>query len=430
MHVHFRTLGCKVNAVETDSMAALLLSHGYTVTDLPEEAQVIVINSCTVTASGDARMKGLLRKLRAAAPGAVIVLTGCYVQAFPKEAAAFTEADILLGTKHRAALPELLAAYFAHPARILSAEAHKRGDAFESLPQGTNALHTRAFLKIQDGCDRFCTYCIIPYARGYSRSRSTQELRREADSLRSSGYQELVLCGINLACWGAETGQDLADAAAICASAGFPRLRLGSLEPDGLTDGVLERLARIEALCPQFHISVQSGCDRTLAAMHRHYTCAEYRQLLTAIRTLFPGAAVTTDIMVGFPGETEEDFVETMQFAKEMAFAQMHVFRYSPRPGTPAAASPHQISEAVKKERADRLGALARQMQADFLQSCVGTTLSVLFERERGQGFHTGHAENYAAVCVPDTDGRDLRGIIRSVFITRTENGKLYGEIR
>lgn len=429
MRVYFHTLGCKVNAVETGSMAALLQSRGFTLADAPKDAQVIVLNSCTVTASGDTRMLKTLRRLRSAAPDAVIVLTGCYVQAFPEDAAALPEADILLGTKQRTALPELLDAYFAHPARILSVAAHERGDAFELLPPGTDAAHTRAFLKIQDGCDRFCTYCIIPYARGRSRSLEAHQLLKQANALRACGYQELVLCGINLACWGTEDEQDLADAAALCASAGFPRIRLGSLEPDGLTDDILERLSRIGALCPQFHISVQSGCNRTLAAMHRHYTCAEYAQLLASVRAHFPGAAITTDLMVGFPGETQEDFDETMRFAERMRFAQIHVFRYSPRPGTKAARAPDQIPESIKKERADQLAALARQMQAKFLQGCVGQTLNVLFERERGQGFHTGHSENYATVCVPNPDGSDLRGSIRTVRIAKAENGRLFGEM-
>ena len=429
MRVYFHTLGCKVNAVETDSMAALLEGAGYLRTDAPAQADVIVINSCTVTASGDARLFKALRRLRAAAPDAVIVLTGCYVQAFPEEAQALTDADIFLGTKHRSALPELLAAYFAHPGRILATSPHEPGDPFEALPQGTDNAHTRAFLKIQDGCNRFCTYCIIPYARGRSRSREAADLQCEAQRLYAAGFRELVLCGINLACWGQEWGQNLADAVALCAAAGFPRIRLGSLEPDGLTDTVLERLARIPALCPQFHISVQSGCDRTLAAMHRHYTCAAYAKLLSAIRSYFPGAAITTDLMVGFPGESEEDFGETMRFAQEMAFSQMHIFRYSPRPGTKAASDPAQIPEAVKKQRADRLSALAQQMHEDFLRGCIGTECQVLFERERGQGFHRGHAAHYALVCVPDTDGSDWRGQIRRVWITGIRGGNLTGEL-
>ena len=423
----FYTLGCKVNAVETDSMAALLQAHGYTRTDRPEEADVIVLNSCTVTASGDSRMLKALRKLRNTAPLAVIVLTGCYVQAFPEEAAKLTEPDILLGTKHRTALPDILESHFLHSERCTLIEPHAKGDAFETLPQGTDALHTRAFLKIQDGCDRFCTYCIIPFARGRCRSRSAGSIRAEAAQLYAAGFREIILCGINLACW-EDNDADLAGAVQLCADAGFPRVRLGSLEPDGLTEDVLDRLSRIPALCPQFHISVQSGCDRILAAMHRHYDTAEFVRLVTSVRTHFSGAAVTTDIMTGFPGETDADHAETMRFVQEVQFSQMHVFRYSPRPGTKAASFAEQVPEAVKKARADELSALGAKLHEAFLHSCIGQTLDVLFERERGNGFHQGHAGNYAAVRVPDTDHTDWRGSIRRVRITGAADGQLLGE--
>ncbi|MBQ8079517.1 MAG: radical SAM protein, partial [Oscillospiraceae bacterium] len=221
-----------------------------------------------------------------------------------------------------------------------------------------------------------------------------------------------------------DQGMDLADATGLCADAGISRIRLGSLEPDGLTEDVLDRLAGVPGLCPQFHISVQSGCDRTLAAMHRHYTTEEYAALLTRIRARFPEAAVTTDLMVGFPGETDGDFAETLCFAEAMRFTRIHVFRYSPRPGTPAASAPEQIPEAVKKSRADQLAALGARMQAEFLAGMAGRKVSVLFERERGDGWHRGHAENYAAVQVP-SDGADWRGTIRTVTVTSAESGHL-----
>ncbi|MDE5563818.1 MAG: tRNA (N(6)-L-threonylcarbamoyladenosine(37)-C(2))-methylthiotransferase MtaB, partial [Oscillospiraceae bacterium] len=398
MNVYLYTLGCKVNTVETDSIAALLREHGYTVCDDPADAQVIVLNSCTVTASGDKRMHRTLRSLRSTAPDAVIVLTGCYAQAFPEEAAAIPEANIVTGTKDRHILPSLISDYLMHPERHCAVRAYTSADSFESLPVSTDTAHTRAFLKIQDGCDRFCTYCIIPYARGRSRSRPLSDIQKAAEQLRSVDFQELVLCGINLACWGRENGLTIANAVEVCAAAGFPRVRLGSLEPDGLTADVLHRLAAIPALCPHFHISVQSGCDRTLAAMHRRYTCADYAQLLSDIRRLFPGAAITTDLMVGFPGETEKDFEETLRFTQQMAFSQVHVFRYSPRPGTAAASYPSQVSEEVKKFRADCLNKLAHQMHLVRLAWLTGQTLEVLFERERGDGYHIGHAASYETV--------------------------------
>ena len=426
MNVYLHTLGCKVNAVETDSIAALLTAEGYTLCKAPEQAQVIVLNSCTVTASGDSRMKKLLRQFRQTAPEAVLVLTGCYAQAYPEEAAALPEPDLVTGTGRRSELPELIRAHLAQ--RAHTAEIPASPKEFELLPAGTDAAHTRAFLKIQDGCDRFCTYCIIPYARGRSRSMPLSEVQKAAAALRLQGFQEIVLCGINLACYGEKDGLTLADAVQLCAEAGFPRIRLGSLEPDGLTEAVLQQLAKIPALCPQFHISVQSGCDRTLAAMHRRYTTAEFAALVQRIRGLFPAASVTTDLMVGFPGETEEDFSQTLRFCREIGFAQIHAFRYSQRPGTKAAEYPEQVPEAVKKERADRLNALAGELHAQWLTGHVGQTAEVLFERERGNGFHTGHAQDYAQVLVPAApeDGH-WRNTIRTVRITGVQGEKLVG---
>ncbi len=354
------------------------------------------------------------------------MLTGCYVQAYPEEAKALPEPDLVTGTGRRSELPGLIRDFLQ---QHRPAEVQAVPKDFELLPVGTDAAHTRAFLKIQDGCDRFCTYCIIPYARGRSRSMPLAEVQRSAQTLRAQGFQELVLCGINLACYGEKDGLSLVDAVQGCAAAGFPRIRLGSLEPDGLTEAVLQGLSGIPALCGQFHISVQSGCDRTLADMHRRYTTAEFLQLVERIRALFPGASVTTDLMVGFPGETEEDFAQTLQFCRKAGFAQIHAFRYSPRPGTKAAAYPEQVPEAVKKERADRLNALARVLHADWLSGHVGQTVEVLFERERGQGFHLGHAGDYAQVAVPAApeDG-DWRNTIRAVRITGVQGEKLVGE--
>lgn len=431
MDLYLHTLGCKVNAVETDSIAALLTARGFTVCDAPEQAQVIVLNSCTVTASGDSRMRRILRQLRQAAPDAVIVLTGCYPQAFPEEAAALTEADIVTGTKDRAALPGLIADCLAHREHRTAVRTYAPQDGFEALPAGTDAAHTRAFLKIQDGCDHFCTYCIIPYARGRSRSLPAEVLRKHARALAAQGFQELVLCGINLACYGERDGLTLADAAEWCAEAGFPRIRLSSLEPDGLTEEVLRRLSGVPQLCPQFHISVQSGSDRILAAMHRRYTCADYLALTERIRSLFPDAAITTDLMVGFPGETEADLAETLRFCEAAGFARMHIFRYSPRPGTAAVGYPDQIPEAVKKARADRLNALSSRLHEDWLAGHIGQTFEVLFERERGGGFHRGLAPDHAAVLVPvQPEDGDWRNTIREIRITGVHEDKLLGEVQ
>ncbi len=430
MKLYLQNFGCKVNAIETDGIAALLQADGWEICNVPAEADAIILNSCTVTASGDKRMLSSLRKLRRTAPHAAIVLTGCYVQAFPEDAAVLADADILIGTRQRTEIPALLRDFFQDGQHRNAVLPHQSGDTFETLPQGTDTAHTRAFLKIQDGCNRFCAYCIIPYARGRCRSRSLTDIGAQAERLAAQGFREIVLCGINLACYGQDEGLTIADAVDVCADAGFRRVRLGSLEPDGLTDTVLARLAANPAFCPQFHISLQSGCDRTLKAMRRHYTCTEYAELLGKIRALFPHCAITTDIMTGFPGETEEDFAQTLAFAERMQFSKIHIFRYSRRPGTLADKLPGQVPEHIKKERADKLSALEKRMAEHFLRSRIGETVSVLFEREKSPDFHNGHAKDYTTVLVPAKCGDgSFRNRICDVKITGLRDGKLYGEI-
>lgn len=429
MKAYLQTFGCKVNSAETDSIAVLLKNSGWEITETPEQADALIVNSCTVTASGDKRMFQALKKFRKIAPDAVILLTGCYVQAFPKEAEQVPEADIITGTKHRLQIPALLEQYFRNPQRISAVENFVSGESFESLPQGCDAGHTRAFLKIQDGCNRFCSYCIIPYARGRCRSRKLSEIRQEAEKLVKAGYQEIVLCGINLACYGQEDGLTIADAVRITAESGISQIRLSSLEPDGLTQEVLEKLSQIPELLPHFHISVQSGCDRTLKAMRRHYTCAEYENLIISLRKFFPKCAVTTDIMTGFPDETEEDFSQTLEFVKRVKFSQIHIFRYSPRTGTPASEMEHQIPEKIKKERSERLSKLSETLHKEYLLSCVGETHKVLFERQKSPAWHNGHAENYALVFVPAKEGENFRNQIFDVRITALQGDKLIGEI-
>ncbi|MDE7120753.1 MAG: MiaB/RimO family radical SAM methylthiotransferase [Oscillospiraceae bacterium] len=371
LKIFLQNFGCKVNATETESIAVLLQQDGWTITDQPEMADAVILNSCTVTASGDQRMLQAIRKLRAKAPqNAVFLLTGCYVQAFPEDAAHIPGIDLILGTKNRMQIPVLLRDFLDTGKFINAYTAFATGEMFESLPQGSDPAHTRAFLKIQDGCNRFCSYCIIPYARGRCRSLELSEIAKRAEQLKH--YPEVVLCGINLACYGMGTALSIVDAVKCLADAGIPRIRLGSLEPDGLTDAVLAGLQAIPGFLPHFHISVQSGCDRILKAMHRNYTCADYERLILKIRELFPDCAVTTDLMTGFPGETEQDFCETLEFVKKIQFSQIHIFRYSPRPGTVASEMPGQISEQIKKIRAERLHQLAGQLHENYLTSCIG----------------------------------------------------------
>ena len=427
LNVFLQNFGCKVNATETESIAALLKQDGWTITDQPETADAVILNSCTVTASGDQRMLQAIRKLRAKAPqNAVFLLTGCYVQAFPEDAANILGIDLILGTKNRMQIPTLLRDFLDAGKFINAYAPFVSGEMFEFLPQGSDPSHTRAFLKIQDGCNRFCSYCIIPYARGRCRSLGLPEISKKAEQLKT--YPEVVLCGINLACYGMGTELSIVDAVKCLADAGIPRIRLGSLEPDGLTDAVLEGLQVIPTFMSHFHISVQSGCDRILKAMHRNYTCADYETLILKIRELFPGCAVTTDLMTGFPGETEQDFCETLEFVKKIQFSQIHIFRYSPRPGTSAAEMPEQIPESIKKNRAEQLSQLSGQLHENYLKSCIGKIFHVLWERQKHPDYHTGHAENYMLVEIPANPGEHFRGAIHPVKITGIRNGKLTGE--
>ena len=422
MYCYFYTFGCKVNTCETAGMQQLLRDSGFDITDTPDNADIAVVNSCTVTASGDHRMLTFLRQLRKKHPSLIIVLTGCYVQAFPEDAGSIDEADILMGNKDKARLPELIRKFLEKPSYvhdIAAVSPYEKDSPFELLPCDAFARNTRAFLKIQDGCNCFCTYCIIPYARGRRRSMPLEHLRDQIQRLVQTGHREIVLCGINLAFYGKEWGGTLLDAVKCAAEAGAERIRLGSLEPERMTDALLKGLAEISGFCPQFHLSLQSGCTKTLRAMNRRYTAEEYAALCEKVRRYFPECAVTTDIMVGFPHETQEDFEKSLAFAEKIRFAKMHVFRYSPRPGTPAAKMDGQISEAVKTQRMHRMQSLAARMQAEHLKSLVGREVPVLFEREKDDGFHTGHAPDGSVIKIPQKNRK--KSLRKSVFYVRIE---------
>jgi len=341
--IAFTTLGCKVNQYETECLAELFSQNGFEVVEPDEAADVYVINSCTVTASGDKKTRQMLRRMKKKNPGSIAALTGCYPQAFPDKAAAIPEADIVTGTKDRLDLLNKVRKALEGE-RIVSVTPHIRGELFE--PMRVNGLRgrSRAYLKIEDGCERYCSYCIIPTARGPIRSKPMEDIREEVTALADAGYKEVVLVGINLSSYGKETGLRLIDAIELCCSVpGIERVRLGSLEPELLTGDDIARMAKLKNFCPQFHLSLQSGCDRTLKAMNRHYDSAEYARIVRDIRASFDNAAITTDIMVGFAGETEEDHKASLAFAEEIGFAKVHVFAYSRREGTVAARRPDQV---------------------------------------------------------------------------------------
>lgn len=397
MKIAFYTLGCKVNQYESQAMSEKMAANGFEVVSNSEVADIYVINSCTVTAESDRKTRQAVRKFKRNHPESIVVLTGCMPQAFPDDAERLEQADIVLGNKNNAKLPELIKQYFSCGQRIIDIEDHKTGDKFTgNVISGFNR-RTRAIVKIEDGCNRFCSYCIIPYSRGRVRSKPIDELGVELKQLSDAGYSEVVLVGINLSAYGSDIGLNICDAVELAAGMNFQRIRLGSLEPDHLTDEVIKRLSKTDKFCPQFHISLQSGCDNTLKAMNRHYSANEYADLCRKLRSNFPDATITTDIMVGFPTESEDDFAENVRFAQKIGFEKVHVFPYSPREGTKAAKMP-QIEKSVKEKRSHIMIEKTEAIRQNFLRSQIGKTVDVLFETRHSDGYIEGYTKNYTPV--------------------------------
>ncbi len=431
MNIHFITFGCKVNIYETENMKQDFRRHGYTVSENEEEADIFIVNTCTVTETGDKKVFKELRRLRREHPEAVIAVTGCFPQAFPDEAEKVHEADIILGTKNRRLLPLIMEEYLQSGNRRIEISGYSRKEPFEYMCNEGYTNNTRAFIKIQDGCNMFCSYCIIPYSRGGFRSKPIEELKAEAGQLVKSGYKEIVLVGINLSFYGIEYGLRLADAVeAVCRTDGILRVRLGSLEPEMITGSDIKRLSAQEKLCPQFHLSLQSGCDSTLKAMNRRYTAEEYAAIVSGLRRSFVNCSVTTDVMVGFPGETEADFKASLEFIRKTGFSKIHVFPYSQRRGTPAADMENQIPARIKSLRADMVSDIAKASQRDFLESQTGLTVPVLFEREKSDGIPHGYTPNYTQVKIfTKYSDKSLRNEIFYVKIIKSEHDYCVGEI-
>lgn len=429
MTVYFHTLGCKVNQYETQALRQIMEAAGYDTADFAAGFcgagdGVLVINSCTVTGESDRKLRQLLRRCRRDNPHATIVLTGCMPQAFPQAAAALADADIVLGNAQRRQLPNTLAAYFEKRERLVDIPAHPL--SFEPLSIRSFEGRTRAFVKIEDGCNRFCSYCAIPYARGRVRSRDLTQLKEELETLATAGYREVVLTGINLTAFGQDTGHTLADAVEVaCAVPGLCRVRLGSLEPDHVTPEWIARLAAQPKLCPQFHLALQSGCDATLRRMRRPYTTADYADLCAQLRRHFTGCAITTDIMVGFPGETEEEFAASLAFAEQIGLARGHIFAYSRRPGTPAADAPNQISAAEKVARAHRMSQVCERTRAAYETALIGTVTDILPETQSADGLTLGHTPTYIPVKV---SGLPLGSEPVVIRLTAREDDVCYGE--
>ncbi len=427
MRIAIYTLGCKVNQYETQAMEQELTARGHELVDFEQPADAYIINTCSVTAISDKKSRQMIRRARKLNPEAIVAACGCYVQTHTEEAAGLG-IDLVGGTGQRMEfLQQLLSAAEEKSQRVLVDDALHRHE-FEILPAGGQHSRTRAMLKVEDGCRNFCTYCIIPFARGPVRSLPPEEAVRQTKQLATEGYREMVLTGIEISSW----GQDLAGEGslidlleAVSAAAGVMRIRLGSLEPRTITEDFCRRAAALNNLCPHFHLSMQSGCDETLRRMNRRYDTARYYESVELLRAHFPGVAVTTDLIVGFPGETEEEFEKTLLFIRRCGFAQIHVFPYSVRPGTKAA-DMEQVPKAIKEERVARAGETARQLHEQYLRGCVGQVLPVLFEQPGEPGFYTGHAPNYMEVAAP---GEDLHNCLRPVRITGVEGGILKGEI-
>ena len=426
MKVAIYTLGCKMNQYETQAMEQLLRQRGHETVEFESAADVYVVNTCSVTAVSDQKSRKMLHRVRREHPEALLAVCGCYPQTHVEDVRKL-DVDLIGGTGDRAGFVDLLEQAMEGRQRIESIDQSFERRVFEVLPAGGMENRTRAMLKVEDGCVNFCSYCIIPYARGPIRSASLETAVAQTRQLAESGYREIIVTGIEISSWGRDlkNGLELIDLMeAICAAAPEVRIRLGSLEPRTITEDFCRRAAALKNLCPQFHLSMQSGCDATLKRMNRKYDTARYAQSIVLLNQYFEHPAITTDMIVGFPEETEEEFAATLDFIRTCGFAQMHIFPYSIRPGTPAAKMT-QVPKSVKEDRARRGAAVAAEMRQAYLEGCVGKTYPVLFEQPKDGKFF-GHAPNYMEVLV---DGGNLHNQVRSVRITGTDGQVLFGTV-
>lgn len=399
MKAAFYTLGCKVNQYETEYMAELLKNAGFEIVNENDAADYYIVNSCTVTATADQKTRKSIRKFKRNHPNSTVILTGCMPQAFPEEAKELIEADIVFSNKNDGDILSLINEYNVNKNRLVKIDEHKTGDDFWDCTIDKFYERIRAFVKIEDGCDRFCSYCIIPKSRGRVRSKSLEMLKKEVDNLANGGIKEIVLVGINLSAYGKGEDFNIVDAVKICNdNEKIKRIRLGSLEPDHLTDEVIDGLAKCEKLCPQFHISLQSGCNKTLKSMNRHYTAEEYNALCDKLRSTFDDASLTTDVMVGFNDETEQDFNDSLEFVKKIAFEKVHVFPYSERVGTAASKRGDNVPKSVKEKRAGIMIKETEKIRHSYLQKLVNTNKTVLFENEIEPGLFQGYTRSYLPV--------------------------------
>lgn len=428
MKAALHNLGCKVNAYETEAMQQILEEAGYEIVPFSEYADVYVINTCSVTNMADRKSRQMLHRAKKQNPDAIVVGAGCYVQTKEAQALVDESIDIVIGNNKKHELVPLLREYEAsHRKMACVADINHEKQAYEELSLSRTAEHTRAFIKVQDGCNQFCTYCIIPFARGRVRSRELPDVLQEIRTLAKSGYREVVLTGIHLSSYGVDNGESLLHLIeAVHELEGIERIRLGSLEPRIVTDAFAKRLSELPKICPHFHLSLQSGCDTVLSRMNRRYDTAEYEAGCALLRRYFEHPAITTDVIVGFPGETDEEFEATERYLERIHFYEMHIFQYSRREGTKAAAMPDQVPEAVKKERSEKLLALGHRMSEEFRRYYLGRQVTALLEEEflyDGKRYYTGYTKEYVKVAV------ETKKDLSNTFVTGTLKTQLTEDV-
>lgn len=429
--VAFHTLGCKVNQHDSAIMAALFQDAGYEVVDFNDLADVYVVNTCTVTHLSDRKSRQMIRHAARENPAATIVVCGCYAQTAKAELEALDEVDLIIGTNERHKVVEAVETFRQDHVKTAYMADDEELFYYEDLPHERVSGMTRAYVKIQEGCDQFCAYCAIPYARGPLRSRSEQDTIDEINMLVESGYKEVILTGIHIGAYGRGVKDETCDLTGLCRrildETAIERLRIGSLEGIEVTDALIEMIASDERMAEHLHLPLQSGCDKTLSAMRRPYDTEQFREMMRRIRGKVPNIAITTDLMVGFPGETDEDFKESLVFCNDIAFSAMHIFKYSMRSGTPAAAMPDQIDPQIKERRAKQMADVAQKNKLEYERRFIGKTLRILVEEQNADGLWTGHSSNYLLVTFPGEGVRS--GDFVDVTITAAERSRLLGEI-
>lgn len=429
-------LGCKVNAYEAEAMQQLLEQAGYEIVPFEEKADVYLINTCTVTNIADRKSRQMLHKAKKMNPDAIVIAAGCYAQTDTGKLEKDAAVDLILGNNQKKQIVEVLEEYERKHAKAMHVIEINRTKEYEELSISHTAEHVRAYIKVQDGCNQFCSYCIIPYARGRVRSRRPEEIVEEVKTLALRGYKEVVLTGIHLSSYGVDFEDHKEKLLSLIRDVhsveGIERIRLGSLEPRIITEEFMEGIAALPKVCPHFHLSLQSGCDRTLSRMNRKYTAAEYREKCSLIRRYYAFPALTTDVIAGFPGETDDDFQESYEFVKSIHFYETHIFKYSRRQGTKAAAMDGQLADAVKAQRSGKLQELNEIRREEFEKAQIGNQLEVLLEEEaelNGMSFLTGHSREYIKIAVEKTDDLKVNDLVKVTGTELMEDHVLLGSV-